>query len=413
MRPVKRYKSTDVLTEAVSRISETFDSFERIYVSFSAGKDSTVLLHLAVREAIKRDRKIGVLFVDLEAQYSATIEHARNCFELYKDHIEFYWVCLPISLRNAVSNFEPQWRCWDPDCKDLWVRQPPAGAICSESFFPFFQRGMEFEEFVPLFGKWFSQEKNCACLVGIRTDESLNRFRTIASKTKDSFESKSYTTLLLTGLYNVYPLYDWAVSDIWLFHARHPALPYNKIYDLMHRAGLTLAQMRICQPYGDEQRRGLWLYHILEPDTWYKVVSRVSGANSGALYQRETGNVSGYRAITKPAHHTWKSFCHVLLASLPGKTREHYTKKFQTFIAWWRKNGYPDGIPDEADRDLENKRKAPSYRRLCKVILRNDYWCKGLSFAPPKSSSAYRNALEIKKILTLAHTDSGEDKDLA
>ena len=33
----------------------------------------------------------------------------------------------------------------------------------------------------------------------------------------------------------------------------------------MAMAGLTVHQMRICQPYGDDQRRGLWLFHLIEP----------------------------------------------------------------------------------------------------------------------------------------------------
>ena len=37
----------DVLTAARQRIEATFDDFERVYLSFSAGKDSTVMLHLA------------------------------------------------------------------------------------------------------------------------------------------------------------------------------------------------------------------------------------------------------------------------------------------------------------------------------------------------------------------------------
>ncbi len=65
----------------------------------------------------------------------------------------------------------------------------------------------------------------------------------------------------------------------------------------MHAAGLSLSQMRLCQPYGDDQRRGLWLYHLLEPQTWGKVVARVNGANSGALYVEERGNVTGYNKI--------------------------------------------------------------------------------------------------------------------
>ncbi len=395
MSTLKKYKDTDVLTEAKTRIKFIFDKFERIYISFSAGKDSTVMLHLVMEEAIKRNQKIGLLLVDLEAQYKMTIGHGLELVEKYKDNLEVYWVCLPISLRNAVSNFNPKWTCWDPDNKDMWVRDMPDIAVKDEKFFPFFQRGMEFEEFVPLFGEWYSQGKNCACFVGIRTDESLNRFRTIASRSKQPFEDKKYTTKVTENCYNAYPIYDWSVSDVWLYHYKYPAMTYNPVYDYMYKAGLKPSQMRICQPYGDDQRRGLWLYHILEPDTWYKVVSRVNGVNSGSLYIQENGNITGYHKITKPENHTWKSFCNLLLSTLPRKTQEHYIEKFQTFIGWWKKKGYPEGIPDEAPLNLENAKLAPSYRRLCKVLLRNDYWCKGLSFTQPKSE-AYGKYLKVR-----------------
>lgn len=406
---LKQYLPSDVLSEARSRITFTFDEFERIYVSFSAGKDSTVMLHLVMEEAKKRNRKVGVLLIDLEAQYKKTMEHAQRCFDMYRDHIDLYWVCLPISLRNAVSNFEPRWLCWDPDNKENWVRRMPEGAISDESFFPFFQRGMEFEEFVPLFADWYGQGKSCACFVGIRTDESLNRFRTIAQSDKKTFKGKRFTTLVTEQSYNIYPIYDWSVSDIWLYHYKNPALPYNQIYDYMHRAGLTPHQMRICQPYGDDQRRGLWLYHILEPDTWYKVVSRVTGVNSGALYIQETGSITGYNKITKPDNHTWKSFCNLLLGTLPEKTRNHYIKKFQGFIKGWKARGYTDDIPDEAPPVLENKHWAPSYRRLCKVLLRNDYWCKGLGLAQPKSE-AYGKFLKIRDKNKKLKEESDEDE---
>ena len=84
----------NVLNACRERISWTFDNFEKIYLSFSAGKDSTVMLHLVMDEAIKRNRKIGVLLVDLEGQYSLTIKHAETCFEMYKDYMDLYWVCV-------------------------------------------------------------------------------------------------------------------------------------------------------------------------------------------------------------------------------------------------------------------------------------------------------------------------------
>ena len=114
MSALKRGIGIDVLTAAQRRLSFVFDRFEKVCVSFSAGKDSTVLLHLAAAEAARRGRKIGLLLIDLEAQYRHTIEHALRCFDLYRDSIEPFWVSLPLSLRNAVSQFEPQWICFDP-----------------------------------------------------------------------------------------------------------------------------------------------------------------------------------------------------------------------------------------------------------------------------------------------------------
>lgn len=411
MSILKKYSDVDVLTAARDRIRFVFDNFERVYVSFSAGKDSTVMLHLVMEEATKRNRHVGLLLVDLEAQYTATMEHASACIEKYKDLLDVNWVCLPISLRNAVSNFQPKWLCWDPDNQHTWVRQKPDISIGDENYYPFFQRGMEFEEFVPLFGEWYAQGKPCACFVGIRTDESLNRFRAIASGKKEKFEGKSYTTKVTDNVYNVYPIYDWAVSDLWLYHYKNPNIPYNKIYDHMHKAGLSPSQMRICQPYGDDQRRGLWLYHILEPKTWYKVVARVNGVNSGALYIQETGNMTGYAKITKPDNHTWKSFCNLLLGTLPEHTRNHYIAKFKTFLKWWKARGYPDGIPDEAHPTLESQKLAPSWRRLCKVLLRNDYWCKGLNFTQPKSAAygRYLQMRDSKTLLKVPRTDYDEE----
>lgn len=388
--------SINVLDAARERIAYTFDHFPRVYVSFSGGKDSTVMLHLVMDEAIKRGRRVGVMVVDLEGQYTCTIEHIQRCFDLYADHIDPYWVALPIHLRNAVSVYETHWICWDPEKRSSWVRQPPPNAITDEAYFPFFQHGMEFEEFVPEFGAWYSQGEPCACFVGIRTDESLNRYRTICHIGKAIWRDKQWTTKVTETVYNSYPIYDWRTEDLWTWHARYPEAPHNKLYDLMHRAGLTIHQMRICQPYGDDQRRGLWLFHILEPETWARIVARVNGANGGALYVQESGNINGYRSISKPDGHTWKSFATLLVCSMPPKTKEHYENKIAMFARWWEQRGYPAGIPDEADYKLEAEKLVPSWRRVCKTLLRNDYWCKGLSFTQHKSE-AYARYLDLMK----------------
>ena len=171
---VKRFSDVDVLAAARRRIAETFDNFGRIYAAFSGGKDSSVMLHLVMEEAIKRDRTVAVMFIDFEAQYADTITHIDEMFSMYGRHIEAHWICMPMLLRNAVTNYEPRWKCWDPDKRAAWIRDKPMGCK-TEADYPFAVAGMEFEEFIVLFGEWFGQGELTAGFIGIRAQESLLR----------------------------------------------------------------------------------------------------------------------------------------------------------------------------------------------------------------------------------------------
>lgn len=378
----KRGIGVDVLTAARERVAWTFDSFAKICVSFSGGKDSTALLHLIMEEARRRERKVGVLFVDWEAQFRLTIEHVTELFGLYADLIDPYWVAVPLTTTNAVSMHEPEWTCWDPSKRELWVRQPPTGAIVDGAHFPFWYPEITFEEFVPEFAQWYAEGQACAAVIGIRADESLNRWRTIARRRKSRLENKPWTAWKGGTVFNVYPIYDWRTEDDWTYFARH-RLPYNRLYDRMYQAGLSIHKMRICEPYGDEQRQGLWLFHAVEPETWARVCARVAGANSGALYAQERGNILGNIRISLPEGHTWESFARMLLDTMPHSTAEHYRNKIAVYLRFCASKNID--VPDLQPGDTGSK-DIPSWRRICKVLLKNDYWCKGLSFSPQKPS---------------------------
>lgn len=395
----KRYTEQSVIDATTQRIAKSFDAFERLYISFSGGKDSTVMMHLVMAEAIKRNRTVGVLIIDLEAQYTATIDHITEMVERYKDNIDLHWFCGELLLRNAVSDYEPKWVCWDSEKQDIWVRQKPE--LQSDlSQYSFYIPKMEFEELMVIFGKWYSQGKSCGAFIGIRSDESLHRYRAIVSR-KDGLMKNNWkwTTKIHTNVFNVYPIYDWRTEDIWLFHAKRKDLCYNKIYDLMTRAGVKFSNQRLCQPFGDDQKKGLWLYHILEPTTWYKLINRVSGVNSGALYCQDTGNINGVNKISKPDGYTWQEYTNFLMKTLPIKMQQNYRERFVKFIGGWKRRGYVR-IPDEAPHDLEVKQWAPSWRRMCRCILRNDYYCKGLGQTQPKSE-AYEKFKAIKEVKRL------------
>lgn len=175
-----------VLEAAQQRLLWSFNTFQHLCVSFSGGKDSTVMLHLAAACARKLNRRFHVLFIDWEAQFSHTISHVEAMRNAYSDVIEgFYWVALPLTTACSVSTYQPEWTCWQPDV--AWVRQPPASAITDPGYFPFYRQNMTFEEFVPAFGKWFAAGRPAAMLVGIRADESLQRFHAITSLRKQRY----------------------------------------------------------------------------------------------------------------------------------------------------------------------------------------------------------------------------------
>lgn len=392
----KVYIDKNVYQAAQERISETFDGFEKMYISFSGGKDSTVMVHLVMQEAIKRGRTVGLLIIDLEAQYTETIIHINEIIEEYKDNIDLHWFCGDLLLRNAVSDFEPKWAAWDGDNEHLWVREKPELAA-DLSQYSFYVPKMEFEELMVIFGDWYSQGKTCAAFIGIRSDESLHRYRAITATKKGlMFNNRKWTTKISKNTYNIYPIYDWRTEDIWVFHSKFPQYSHNKIYDMMTKAGVKLGNQRLCQPFGDDQKKGLWLYHILEPDTWYKLLNRVSGVNTGSLYAQETGNINGNSKISKPDDMTWEQYTNFLLKSLPVKTRQNYRARFEKFIAGWKKRGYSK-LPDEAPHELEVKCWAPSWRRMSRCILRNDYYCKGLGQTQPLSE-AYGKYKDLKRI---------------
>lgn len=387
----KHYLDCDVLTASQDRIVWIFDHFDKILISFSGGKDSTVLFHLVMDEAIKRNKKVGVLFIDWEVQYSLTIQNIRKMLGIYKENIIPYWVQLPLKTVNGCSQFEPEWICWEPEKEQIWVREKDQNSISNPTQLPFYIENMTFEEFVPKFSKWYAGEKQCAVFVGLRTAESLNRFRSIVSDKKKRYLGKPWTTQISENVWNVYPIFDWKTEDDWIYFAKTGKL-YPELYELMYKAGVPIHSMRVDEPFGVEQRRGLWMFQIIEPTLWAKIVTRMSGANSGALYTKERGNILGNNTIKLPNGHTWESWAMMLLETMPPATAEHYKNKISVYIIWYKTRGYPDNIPDDSDL----RGKEPSWKLICKTLLRNDYWCKGLDFSPTKTA-AYQKYLVMAK----------------
>ncbi|WP_437888916.1 phosphoadenosine phosphosulfate reductase [Phytobacter sp. V91] len=394
MTLTKQILEQNVLQASTARIKWTLENFPKVCISFSGGKDSSIMLHLAAQLARQLNKKISILFIDWEAQFNYTLNYVEEMRAACEDVTDrFYWIALPLTTQNGLSQYSPTWQCWEPGVE--WVRQPPEHAITQAAELPFYEQGMTFESFVSKFADWFASNNPAAMMVGIRADESYNRFLAIASTNKMRFaDDKPWTSVAPGGhAWYVYPIYDWKTADIWTWFAKSK-LPYNPLYNLMYQAGVSARYMRICEPFGPEQRQGLWLYHVIEPERWAMMCERVHGASSGGVYAGQDNKFYGHRKLTKPEHLTWKRYALFLLDSMPDQTAEHYRNKIAIYLHWFEKKGIA-GIPDTQPGDTGAK-DIPSWRRICKVLLNNDYWCRALSFSPTKTRNYQRYHERIK-----------------
>lgn len=367
----------NVYQAALNRLSLIFNEYDSVLVSFSGGKDSGVLLNLCYDFAKEHDLldKLAIYHLDYEAQYSFTTEYVTRTFARMND-IRRFWLCLPVGANCGCKMDDSVWIPWHKPDKALWCRTiPKLPYVIHEGNCPFaFEAGKQDYSVQDDFCDWFaSQYGKTAVMIGIRAEESFDRQNAIRQHGwivgKDKLAHK------------VYPIYDWKTSDVWIANARFN-WDYNCIYDLFYKAGLTINQMRVANPFHTCGLNNLKLYRVIEPQTWSKLLNRVNGVNFGRIY----GGTSAvaFKNLTKPSHFTWEQYAVFLVETSFPQARDNYRRKITEFVSKWKRQGYPDGIPDEADYFMEKKRDVPSWRRVCKCILTNDFACKALGFSQGK-----------------------------
>ena len=281
-------KGKNVYELAQERLDIIFREFDTVCVSFSGGKDSGVLLNLCM-DYIRRncpERKLCVFHMDYEIQYHHTIEYVDHILEANKDILEVYRVCVPFRVATCTSMYQSYWRPWDEEMKDIWVRQMPKNSLTKDDF-PFYTPEMWDYEFQMYFAKWLHQKKDAvrSCfLIGIRTQESFNRWRSIhLSRKYQMYHNYRWTSKLGNDLYNAYPLYDWKTVDIWTANGKF-GYAYNHLYDLYYMAGVSIERQRVASPFLCEAQDSLKLYRVIDPNTWGKMIGRVNGVNFTGIY---------------------------------------------------------------------------------------------------------------------------------
>lgn len=427
----KEYLPQNVYEATQERLAYLFREFENVYVSFSGGKDSGLLLNLVLdyRRKHAPDRTVGVFHQDFEAQYTVTTEYITRTFERIKDEVDPYWVCLPMATRTALSSYEMFWYPWDDKKSDAWVRPMPEApyVINLDNPFPHYRYRMHQEDLAKQFGRFYRESHGggkTVCLLGMRAEESLQRYSGFLNK-RYGYEGECWITKQFKDVWCASPLYDWSSTDVWVANSRL-GYEYNPIYDLYYKAGVSVDRMRVASPFNEYAVDSLNLYRVIDPAIWTRLIGRVRGVNFASIYGRT--KAMGYRNITLPAGHTWESYTRFLLETLPERLRHNYIKKFNTSIEFWHKTGgglpeetireleacgyriarngvsnytlsknsriiFLDKIPDHTD-DIKTSKDVPSWKRMCYCILKNDHLCRFMGFGLAREEQTRINKIK-------------------
>ncbi len=304
------YKQKNVLVAAQERIALLFDMYDNVSVSVSGGKDSSVLFHLAHMEAVKRGRIIDAVFIDQEAEYSATIDIIRHISR--SSNIKMRWYQVPFKMTNSVSYEQDYLNCWDGG----QLRAVEKDAIVSIGD----TANLTWEKLLP---KIEAQYKSpTAQLIGLRSSESLNRYRAVTKNPAINginWSSRTSNDMLT----NFYPIYDWGFDDVWRF-IYDKKIAYNKIYDYQFAKDYHKDEMRISCLIHEKSYKCLCDLPEFEPETFGWLCKRARGIDTAMRYAREKQMYSNEKL---PTHYkNWKEFRDFLLENHPNKNQK---KRFE------------------------------------------------------------------------------------
>lgn len=306
----------NVLEATKKRISYLFDNYDNIQLSFSGGKDSTVLFHLINAEAKKRNRKFYLFFLDQEAEYQGTIDMVD--WTMRQPNVIPMWYQVPMFMTNACS--QQQLFLWAWGEGEKWVRPKSDISIHEikgkypKRFYKFIQWSNNQMKKLP--GKSVQ-------VIGLRAEESPSRRFVMFGENNELFWMRRKHEPN-----KAYPLIDWSYTDDWKFLIENN-LKYNKIYDKMYQKGLSLRSMRVSNLIHEKAYRCLAELQELEPETYDKLEQRLQGVHCCSIYAKEKLMYS-IKELPKQFK-TWKEYKDFLLENIHPDLKKIFEYQWSRF----------------------------------------------------------------------------------
>jgi predicted phosphoadenosine phosphosulfate sulfurtransferase len=273
---MKIFSSKNVFDKALERMRYIFDEFEEVIVSYSGGKDSTVIYELA-RVVAKEKGKLPlkVLFIDQEAEWTGTIKMVEGIMR--DPDVTPLWYQMPILIENSATFTDVYQDCWG--IGEEWIRDKVDISIKENTY------GCDkwTDGIFGAIAKKDFKRKTC-CIAGIRADENPTRFMAVTQDV--TYKWITWGKILNKELeqYTFYPIYDWSTSDIWSAIHKN-GWKYNEIYDYQYRYGVSVQNMRVSNLHHETAIKALTYLQEVDKVLYDKMVKRVKGVDTAGKIQ--------------------------------------------------------------------------------------------------------------------------------
>lgn len=273
--PIKKMDgSMDVVEAAEKRILNAFSNGVRVYLSFSAGKDSLCMAHIVykfIMDGRIDPKQLVVIFIDEEALYESMEKMALEWRRRFMAcGAEFRWYCLPLKQVSGFQHLanEESWITWEPGQEDVWVRQPPPWAICRSPYLKY-PGEMNYQTFCTKITRDGIQ------IIGVRASESVQRLQYVAAM---NIQPKQ-----LSSRNSIAPIYDWKDSDVWLY-IKQNNLKFPAAYMDLYSAGVEKHRLRLSQFFATDSCASLRKIAETNPQLWERIQKREPNAYLTLLY---------------------------------------------------------------------------------------------------------------------------------
>ena len=309
----------NVKEAAFDRVEWLFKEFDTVVVAISGGKDSTVILDIAIKVAKSLGRlPIPVVFIDEEGEWEVTIEYIKKHIKA-KPEVDFRWYQIPLKIENALSFDEPYLIAWDPAKEDIWLRPKEPDSIKENNY-----GTMNFYRIFGAILRVDFKDMSKVCYVnGLRARESMRRY--IAMSNNPAYKGITWSIRNNTkeNYFTFSPIYDWELADIWHYIYENE-LPYNELYDLLFWEGMAPARMRVSSLFHENAVGSIPYLQKIEPQTYERLVRRIPGLHAGVKLKEK-----GFRVKSlPPGFKDWKEYRDFLFDFLiPKENKETVLSK--------------------------------------------------------------------------------------